>query len=72
MARSMKKKDEGPVYEVSEWLLIIGGLAWGLYGLFGNFNLVAEIFGADTIVTDVVFTIVGLAALWLGIYKLSK
>ena len=45
-------------------LLIIGGLNWGLVGLF-NFNLVAEIFGEDTFLTDLIYTLVGLSALWV-------
>jgi uncharacterized membrane protein YuzA (DUF378 family) len=42
-------------------LVIIGALNWGLVGLF-EFNLVEEIFGTGTF-TDVVYTIVGVAAL---------
>lgn len=44
-------------------LLIVGGLNWGLVGAF-DFNLVAAIFGEDTTVTNVVYVLVGLAALW--------
>lgn len=45
-------------------LAIIGGLCWGSIGLFG-FDFVASIFGGQTaIVSRVVYTLVGLAALW--------
>jgi uncharacterized protein len=44
-------------------LLIIGGLNWGLIGLFG-FNLVAAIFGDMTAVSRLVYTLVGFAALY--------
>ena len=44
-------------------LLIIGGLNWGLVGLF-NFNLVAAIFGANTTITNIIYILVGVAALW--------
>lgn len=44
-------------------LLIIGGLNWGLVGLF-EFDLVAALFGVGTAVTRAVYTIVGIAALW--------
>lgn len=44
-------------------LVIIGGLNWGLVGLF-DFNLVAAIFGEDTWLTNLVYILVGLAALY--------
>lgn len=50
-------------------LLIIGGLNWGLVGLFG-FNLVTAVFGT-TILGRTIFTIVGLSALY-SIFSLSK
>jgi uncharacterized membrane protein YuzA (DUF378 family) len=50
-------------------LLIIGGLNWGLIGLFG-FNLVEIIFGAATF-GRIIYTLVGLSALY-SIYSLSK
>lgn len=50
-------------------LLIIGGLNWGLVGLF-NFDLVDAIFGMG-IVSDIIYTLVGISALW-AIYFVSK
>ena len=45
-------------------LAIIGGLNWGCVGLF-RFALVAYLFGGQTAtVSRVVYTLVGLAALW--------
>lgn len=44
-------------------LLAIGGLNWGLIGIF-DFNLVAAIFGPMTIVTRLIYVLVGLAALY--------
>lgn len=44
-------------------LLIIGGLNWGLIGLFG-FDMVAALFGAATFMTRTVYVIVGIAALY--------
>lgn len=45
-------------------LSIIGGLNWGLIGIF-QFDLVAWLFGGqDSIVSRIVYTLVGLAALW--------
>ena len=44
-------------------LMIIGGLNWGLVGLF-NFDLVATLFGDMTSLSRVVYVVVGLAALY--------
>jgi uncharacterized membrane protein YuzA (DUF378 family) len=46
------------------WLLIliIGGLNWAMVGLFDR-NVLSDIFGGSA--TDVVYTIVGVAALML-------
>lgn len=51
-------------------LLIVGGLNWGLVGLF-KFDLVAAIFGAMSVVSRIVYILVGIAALY-SIYYLSK
>lgn len=42
-------------------LMIIGALNWGLIGLF-EFNLVAAIFGDMSLISRIIYTIVGLAA----------
>lgn len=44
-------------------LIIIGGLNWLLVGLF-DFNLVAAIFGAGSVLADIVYVLVGLSAIW--------
>ena len=44
-------------------LLIVGGLNWGLVGAF-NFDLVATIFGAGSLLARLVYVVVGLSALW--------
>lgn len=45
-------------------LIIIGALNWGLVGLFG-FDLVGFLFGgSDSILSRIVFTVVGLAGIW--------
>src|SRR4051812_5879556 len=44
-------------------LLIIGGVNWGLVGLF-NLDLVAEIFGAMSTISRVVYVLVGISALY--------
>ena len=45
-------------------LAIIGGLNWGSIGLFG-FDIVAWIFGGqDALLSRIIYTAVGLAAVW--------
>jgi len=53
-------------------LLVIGGLNWGLYGLFGV-DLVAALFGT-TVFATVVYTLVGAAAVYqvLGLRAIQQ
>ena len=44
-------------------LLVVGGLNWGLVGLF-NFDLVAAIFGAGSMLAKVVYVLVGICAVY--------
>ena len=45
-------------------LNIIGGINWGLIGIF-KFDLVAWIFGGqDAVLSRIIYTLVGLAAVW--------
>lgn len=44
-------------------LVIIGGLNWGLVGLF-DFDLVAAIFGAGSLLSRLVYILVALSAVW--------
>lgn len=49
-------------------LLIVGGLNWGLIGLF-NMNVVASVLGGEmSVIVQAVYVLVGLAA----VYKLLK
>ncbi len=43
-------------------LVIIGAINWGLVGLF-SFNLVEAIFGVNTLLTNVIYTFVGLSGI---------
>ena len=53
----------GPLDWIALILLIIGGLNWGLVGLF-NFDLVATIFGPMSMISRIVYVLVGLSALY--------
>ncbi len=47
-------------------LLVIGGLNWGLVGIFG-FDLVAAIFGQMSVLSRIVYILVGISALYQAI-----
>ena len=44
-------------------LVIVGALNWGLVALF-NFDLVAAIFGNMSIISRIVYGLVGISGLW--------
>ena len=45
-------------------LVIIGGLNWALVGLF-SFDLVAAIFGSLSIVSRIIYILVGISAVYM-------
>ena len=44
-------------------LIIIGAINWGLIGFF-KFDLVAAIFGEMTIISRIIYALVGISGLW--------
>lgn len=52
-------------------LVIIGGLNWGLVGLF-KFDLVQAILGSIAVVRDIVYILVGLSAIYMIFYLNKK
>lgn len=44
-------------------LIIIGAINWGLIGLF-QFDLVAAIFGNMSLISRIVYSLVGVSGLW--------
>ncbi len=58
----------GAIDKLVYTLLVVGGLNWGLVGAF-EYNLVGELFGADSGAARVVYTLVGLAAVY-GVYTI--
>ena len=63
--------------KVIDWvalvLVIVGGLNWALVGLL-SFDLVAAIFGDMSVIARIVYTLVGLSALWvlINLGKLAR
>lgn len=49
-------------------LLIIGGINWGLVGIF-DYNLITGIFGTGLeVISRIIFAVVGIAGLWAITY----
>ena len=44
-------------------LIIIGAINWGLIGIFG-FDLVAAIFGEMSVLSRIIYSLVGISGLW--------
>jgi uncharacterized membrane protein YuzA (DUF378 family) len=51
---------------IAFWLLVVGGLNWGLVGMFGV-DLVATIFGPGSIASRVIYVLVGMSAVYCAI-----
>lgn len=50
--------------KIALWILLIGGLNWGLMGIF-RFDLIAWAFGgSDSVISRILYIIVALAAVW--------
>ncbi len=47
--------------KIAMCLVIIGGINWGLVGLF-NFNLVAFIFGGGSMIARAIYIIIGICS----------
>ena len=59
------------IYLIALILVLVGGLNWGLVGLF-NVDLVAKIFGDYSTASRIIYVLVGLSALLLLLIKLNK
>lgn len=63
-AQIINKGEQNMLDRIALALAIIGGLNWGSIGLF-RFDLVAWLCGGQTaLISRVIYTLVGLAALW--------
>ncbi len=51
-----------PLNTLTLILVIVGGLNWGLVGL-AKFDLVATIFGTGSLLSNTVYTLVGISAI---------
>lgn len=52
------------ILDILAWiLLVVGGLNWGLVGVF-EFNLVSTLFGSSPLLERIVYILVGLSAVY--------
>lgn len=58
-------------YQIAMILLIIGGLNWGLVGIFG-FDLVAGIFGEMSMLSRLVYSLVGVSSIIVLISMMNE
>lgn len=59
------------------WLLIVGGLNWGLVGLMDDWNVVHMLLGSVPMLEKLVYLLIGASALVvllekLGVLKIAK
>ncbi len=57
--------------KIAMFLVIVGALNWGLVGAL-NLNLVEKLTGDNASVNKIVYILVGVAALYVAIKKLSS
>lgn len=58
-----KSRGPGVVDYLTFTLVIVGAINWGLVGLFG-FDLVASIFGEMSMITRIVYDLVGISGVY--------
>ncbi len=44
-------------------LMVIGSINWGLVGVF-NFNVVDAIFGMGSVISTIIYILIGISGLW--------
>ena len=44
-------------------LVIVGAIVWGIIGIF-NINIVDALFGANSIISKIIYILVGISGLW--------
>lgn len=74
LAGTSMTKHRATEMSAADWiamaLMIIGGINWGLVGLF-DFNLVAYLFGQQSLISRIIYLAVGISALY-SLYLSSK
>lgn len=63
--------EKTPIDWLALVLVIVGGLNWGLVGVL-DFDLVATLFGPMSMISRVVYSLVGIASLYMIYYATKK
>lgn len=63
--------EKGIIDWIALVLVIVGGVNWGLVGLF-NFDLVATIFGSVFWLARVIYVLVGISALYMIYFAMKE
>ena len=67
----IKMVQKSMLYWIGLILVIIGGINWGLVGLF-QFDLVEALLGSIPIIRDIVYILVGIAAVYMIYFASQK
>lgn len=67
----LAQKEVNVITIIAMIVSIVGALNWILIGLF-NFNLVSWICMGSVVATSIIYTIVGIAGIWLIYYLLAN
>lgn len=59
------------LFTIAFIFLLIGALNWGLVGIL-NLDLVASIFGAKSIVSRIIYSLVGISGIFIIVSELLK
>ncbi|MFN7038066.1 MAG: DUF378 domain-containing protein [Alphaproteobacteria bacterium] len=59
------------LYFISLILVIVGAINWGLIAV-ANIDLVAQLFGNMSSLTKLVYSIVGLAGVYVAVYRFTN
>ena len=55
------------VHAIAFILVVIGGLNWGLVAINANYDVVAAVLGAGSIIARIVYALVGISAIYLAV-----
>lgn len=62
----MDKKTAKIVHMAAFSLLVVGGLNWGIYGLFDGLNVVSAVVGSWPVIERIVYVLVGVSAVYIA------
>jgi uncharacterized protein len=64
-------KNNHIVHIIATLLLVIGGLNWGLIGLFEH-DLISSLFGKMSLISRTIYSLVGLSAVYMVVVYIQR